>query len=372
MLPNALQERKVRMLRKRLQQHTGMTGKYVDRHIKSVARQPANPSEIISEEEDWDRLENAQKTDILLDETEHGMENYFDEPAGGEDKPTDTTATKRKSMGTEMEFNAGAAWAHAPKQSNLAKEEVQEAWMKEQLSLKEKLDLTDSFEFTWSPDDPSSTTLSLIAGLDLSFVKGTDHAVASLVVLRYPSLVVEYEGFTHCVCRNPYIPGFLAYREIPGLLQAVADLKKKRPDLQPQLWLLDGNGTIHHRGFGLACHFGVVTGYPTLGIAKNLLQVDGMSKDQVLRQIEDLPKGESVELWGNSGRVWGHALVTKPSEPIFVSPGHRVSLQAALSITANIWNLEEIKKKLPIPTRLADALSRSYIKKTEAQRGRRK
>uniref|UniRef100_A0A3P9KZK2 Endonuclease V n=1 Tax=Oryzias latipes TaxID=8090 RepID=A0A3P9KZK2_ORYLA len=79
----------------------------------------------------------------------------------------------------------------------------------------------------------------------------------------------------------PYIAGFLAFRETPFLLQALQRLKESQPELMPQVVFVDGNGLFHYRGeFGLACHLGVLSGLPCVGVAKNLLQVQGVYKNQ--------------------------------------------------------------------------------------------
>ena len=367
-MTSLVDQRRTVMLRKRLEQHTGIKGVWVEKRVSSRLYEP------LGKELESDIKAAARNYDE--ETSEQLVEDYEDGFGSGENEVTDIThedlspkaGTQSLGITTEMQAGCELAWQHKHKQSHLAKAELQEKWMREQLQLRDELDLTDSFNFNYG-NCKSTQPLQWIAGMDISFVKGTDHAVSSIIVLEYPSMRVEYEGFTHCVCRNPYIPGFLAYREIPGLLQCWSEMTRKRPDLKPQLIMLDGNGTIHHRGFGLACHFGVVVGVPTLGVAKNCLLVDGLTHDQLDRQILDKPVGTTVELWGNSGRVWGHSFVTKPGKPIYVSPGHKISLQTAMDIVIDIWNREPTGRtqRIPLPTRLADNLSRAYISKLPPQ-----
>uniref|UniRef100_A0A3B5QTU7 Endonuclease V n=1 Tax=Xiphophorus maculatus TaxID=8083 RepID=A0A3B5QTU7_XIPMA len=78
----------------------------------------------------------------------------------------------------------------------------------------------------------------------------------------------------------PYVSGFLAFRETPFLLEALQRLKISQPTLMPQVVFVDGNGLFHYREFGLACHLGVLSGLPCVGVAKNLLQVQGVLKDE--------------------------------------------------------------------------------------------
>lgn len=79
------------------------------------------------------------------------------------------------------------------------------------------------------------------------------------------------------VCRmsEPYIPGFLAFREVPHLLACFRELGE---EFRPQVVLVDGNGVLHPRGFGLASHLGVLLDLPTIGVGKNLLCVDGLDR----------------------------------------------------------------------------------------------
>uniref|UniRef100_A0A4W5P7T1 Endonuclease V n=1 Tax=Hucho hucho TaxID=62062 RepID=A0A4W5P7T1_9TELE len=78
----------------------------------------------------------------------------------------------------------------------------------------------------------------------------------------------------------PYISGFLAFRETPYLLEALQRLETTQPSLLPQVVLVDGNGLFHYREFGLASHLGVLSGLPCIGVAKDLLQVQGVEKSE--------------------------------------------------------------------------------------------
>uniref|UniRef100_A0A8C7CGH3 Endonuclease V n=1 Tax=Oncorhynchus kisutch TaxID=8019 RepID=A0A8C7CGH3_ONCKI len=80
---------------------------------------------------------------------------------------------------------------------------------------------------------------------------------------------------------SPYISGFLAFRETPYLLEALQRLETTQPPLLPQpVVLVDGNGLFHYKEFGLACHLGVLSGLPCIGVAKNLLQVQDVEKKE--------------------------------------------------------------------------------------------
>ncbi|NXA43469.1 ENDOV Endonuclease, partial [Eudromia elegans] len=186
--------------------------------------------------------------------------------------------------------------------------------------------------------EPGFAGLQRVAGADVSYVKGDDaSACVSLVVLGYPGLEVLYEDCQMVAVTAPYVAGFLAFREVRFLVEAVERLQQKEPGLSPQVLLVDGNGLLHPRGFGVACHLGVLTDLPCIGVAKNLLQVDGLARDELHReQIRSLQtEGDTFSLTGASGKVlgmvsWGCSLSS--SKPLYVSVGHRVCLETAVRL----------------------------------------
>ncbi|NXD68926.1 ENDOV Endonuclease, partial [Eolophus roseicapillus] len=188
--------------------------------------------------------------------------------------------------------------------------------------------------------DSSFTGLERVGGVDLSYIKGDDtSACASLVVLSYPALEVLYEDCRMVAVSAPYVAGFLAFREVPFLVEAVQRLQQEEPKLKPQVLLVDGNGLLHPRGFGVACHLGVLTDLPCIGVAKNLLQVDGLVRDELHReQIRSLQRGgDTFPLTGASGRLLGMVSsvlrsCNNSSKPLYISVGHRVCLGTAVRL----------------------------------------
>ncbi|KXG20548.1 hypothetical protein SORBI_3010G219400 [Sorghum bicolor] len=148
-------------------------------------------------------------------------------------------------------------------------------WIKTQDMLKSKLILED--EFAWSlpsvgsgSDEHERCKLKYIGGTDISFLKEDPAtACAAVVVLNADTLEVVHEEFNVVRLQVPYIPGFLAFREAPVLLGLLEKVKINAPHFYPQLLMVDGNGLLHPRGFGLACHLGVLADVPTIGVGKN-------------------------------------------------------------------------------------------------------
>lgn len=166
------------------------------------------------------------------------------------------------------------------------------------------------------------------------------------------------ENKTDC----PYIPGFLAFKEIPVYQILFDKLKKNKPNLWPQVLMVDGNGILHTREFGCASHMGVHFDIPSIGVAKTTFFVDGLSQTR----ISDLcygnlnNAGDVVPLVGNSGKVWGAAVKSteESKNPIYVSIGHRISLETALKIV----KLTTGKYRIPEPLRQADLKGRRLVK----------
>jgi deoxyinosine 3'endonuclease (endonuclease V) len=267
--------------------------------------------------------------------------------------------------------------------------------------------------------------LRFVGGLDISFVKDTAIAVASLVVLDISSLdlakaaapsdaaaaetkhpiskakgsspaaaaasassssscksgidsafPVVYEDMLHCTMDVPYVPGYLSMRELPALQQLLKRVRERSPQFVPQIIFLDGNGVMHHRKCGLAVHLGVVEDVPVVGVAKGILNVDGMSREWTERHVvaqsgAKLASGvvaadgtfayrgvNLVPLRGTSGFMYCYGALTGNSKnkPVYISPGHRCSFRTAalLAIRLSVFRVIE-------PTRQADLRSRAYI-----------
>lgn len=181
-----------------------------------------------------------------------------------------------------------------------------------------------------------------IAGVDIGFEQSGEITRAAVVVLDWPSLEVVEQLVHREPTRMPYIPGLLSFRELPAALGAFARLEH-----DVQLVMADGHGIAHPRRLGVASHLGLWLDVPTIGVAKSRLT--GRHDEPGLERgdwtlLED-PRADEVI---------GAVLRTRSKvKPVFVSPGHRLSLATALD-----WVIACLgRTKLPEPTRLADRLA---------------
>ena len=214
--------------------------------------------------------------------------------------------------------------------------------------------------------DADLPPLTMVAGVDISFVKDTTLAVASVVVLSYPQLKVLHTEMQHVEMTIPYIPGYLAFREVPLVAPLIERIKKDHPQYTPQLLLVDGNGVHHPRGCGFATHLGQMVDIPAIGCAKNMLVVDGIGRDEVCAALHSLTTSTAskvMPLVGTSGALWGFAALTGNSitKPIFISPGYKIGFGSALLLAMAM----SVSFRVPEPIRQADLLSREYIRKHE-------
>jgi deoxyinosine 3'endonuclease (endonuclease V) len=296
----------------------------------------------------------------------------------------------------------------------------------------------------------------LYGGVDVSFpVNDDDEAVAVYVVIDQRTMKVVYESHEYFTLDIPYIPGFLAFREIAPLQRLVLEQIEKYPNFTPKAILVDGNGILHPRHAGIACFLGTRTGIPTIGIGKTLMNVSGWTRnlvdEKVLQFVSDVhsmigssprtfadslshhrgsiiqkttaivnaydgcgdtdmkpPVGKvdmkealhdlapycnglAIPLVNDGSRkrpkdetdshrfpVLGCALVghggqfsatirSRPragsSRPIYVSVGHRMSLQEAVQIVASLS-----KHRIPEPVRQADLYGRAMMRRQAAAR----
>ncbi len=192
-----------------------------------------------------------------------------------------------------------------------------------------------------------------VAGVDLSYEKRSPgqpcYACATYALVETKKL--ELVG-SHTVRRRvkfPYIPGFLSFREAPILLQLLDYVRKR--ELLAEVILVDGNGIMHPRRVGVATFLGVTANVRTIGVAKTFLCGDTEGDDSIPAST---PRAIRLD-----GRKVGYAIGNNDaSRPVFLSPGNRVSLANALSITRSLF----AKHRVPEPIYHADRISREAIK----------
>lgn len=248
----------------------------------------------------------------------------------------------------------------SPRISDQVGSEIQERWSLQQIELISRLESKDRVSERVLRLIKGSDEVVLFGGVDLSFVD--DLACACLVIISYPSLQIVYQDCQMFQLKHPYISGFLAFREAVPLHILLKEQKMRFPDLVPDLVLVDGNGILHPRSFGLACHLGVLVDIPTIGVAKKLMSVDGLVRDEVVSKCKDrLQKfGDTLDLVGQDRGLLGQAVRTgKSRNPVFVSSGHRISLQSAVQLVLLVSEMYRI----PEPIRRADLISRDFIRK---------
>lgn len=202
-----------------------------------------------------------------------------------------------------------------------------------QLSLSERVICEDIFSYP----------PKFVAGLDISYRR--NKACAACIVMEYPSLRLVRKKVYIDEVSVPYIPTFLALRELPFYITLCYEFKKRK-DI---IFLVDGHGLSHPRMLGIASHLGVVLDIPTIGVAKKKLT--GISK--VIDGVEyiivnNLPVCAKIQC-----ETW--------HRPLYVSIGHGVSLKTAIEIVKSTMKTGS----LPEPIRLADKISREIIKKQQ-------
>lgn len=190
-----------------------------------------------------------------------------------------------------------------------------------------------------------------ICGVDVAYRKRSRIGVAAAVVLG-ENLAVEDSSVAAMEVEFPYIPGFLSFREVPVILEAIKGLK-----LKADVFMVDGQGLAHPRGIGLGCHLGLVLGKPTLGVAKSHLVGDFEEPDMVQGDWRSLTyKGKEV----------GRVVRTRDwAKPVFVSPGHLIDQEGAYKVVMSSLH----RYRLPEPIRLAHLMAerakRERVKRTK-------
>jgi deoxyribonuclease V len=201
------------------------------------------------------------------------------------------------------------------------------------------------FEDAYETSEPP-----IVVGVDQAFPE--EKSVSAIVAMQEGEVIERASAITDLSI--PYIPGLLSFREGESILAAFENL-----DCEPDLALFDGSGRIHYREAGLATHMGVTLDLPSVGVAKSLLCGRLSNPPE-----EPFSEGTRVPILADGrvetedGTVLGYAIQTRQYEggsrkinPLYVSPGHRVSAETAASLV----HAHCAGYKLPEPVRLADS-----------------
>lgn len=189
----------------------------------------------------------------------------------------------------------------------------------------------------------SYTDVAIVAGIDVGFEQDGAITRAAVSLLSFPDLQAIENSLYRCKTTFPYIPGLLSFREIPAIEQALQQLKQK-----PDMLLCDGQGYAHPRRLGIACHLGLLTGIPSIGVGKSRL----------IGKHDDPPnqKGAWVPLIDKDETI-GAVLRTRVNvKPLYISPGHLIDLESSIEMVMACVT----KYKLPETTRAAHNLASNY------------
>lgn len=182
--------------------------------------------------------------------------------------------------------------------------------------------------------------LRYVAGVDVGFEDDGAVTRAAVAVLRFPELALHERAISRRPTVFPYVPGFLSFREIPAVLDALARL-----ETYPDLLLCDGQGMIHPRRMGIACHLGLLTDTPAIGVGKT----------HFIGRFDPVPDERGA--WSpltDAGELIGAVVRTRAgTKPLYVSVGHRVSLETAIDLVLRCAP----KYRLPETTRQAHNLA---------------
>jgi len=191
-------------------------------------------------------------------------------------------------------------------------------------------------------EDRLPKRIGCVAGVDVAYAK--EVSIGAVAALDSDSLSLIESQVACCKTRFPYVPTLLSFREIPPAFLAIEKLK-----VQPDVFLVDGQGVAHPYRFGFASHLGLVIDRPTVGVAKSLLCGEvGKLKDEDWAPITD------------EGEIIGAAVATfSGGKPVYVSVGHKVSLRRAIAIVRRFTR----GKRIPEPILKAHMIANEEKKK---------
>lgn len=178
--------------------------------------------------------------------------------------------------------------------------------------------------------------INTVAGVDVGFENNGKITRAAIAVLTFPLLEIQTVSIARCDTSFPYVPGLLSFRELPAVLKALS-----KSSVIPDLFLCDGQGYSHPRRFGIACHLGVLTDIPSIGVGKTRLIGD--------HKVVPNRRGAWQPLLDDQ-EIIGAVVRTRINvKPVYISIGHRVSLETAINFVMQCTT----RYRLPETTRQA-------------------
>ncbi|MEH2213530.1 deoxyribonuclease V [Nostoc sp.] len=207
-------------------------------------------------------------------------------------------------------------------------------------TLEEAIVIQETLQNQVITEDRLQEPIQYVAGVDMGFEADGTISRAAVAVLSFPDLQIIETSLAHRPTTFPYVPGFLSFREIPAVLDALEKIKTT-----PDIILCDGQGIAHPRRLGIASHLGLLIDIPTIGVAKSRL----IGKHEELAET----KGSTQPLIYN-GETIGAVLRSRTGvKPLYISSGHRISLPTAIDYVLRCTP----KYRLPETTRIADKLA---------------
>lgn len=213
----------------------------------------------------------------------------------------------------------------------------------------------------------NTNLITKVCGFDISVSKYDEsRGVVGLCIIDIITFEILYEDYEFVEITQPYVPGFLAFREVDHLIELYSKFKSLDIyyNLIPDVILVDGNGILHSNRFGLASHLGVKLNLPTIGCSKTMFYVDGLTRKFIQEKSSEklLKENDYFNLIGMSGEIWGVAYrsTNQSYKPIYISIGHMIDLSKSIKIVEKC-----IRFRVPEPIRICDLTTRKILTEYE-------
>jgi len=196
----------------------------------------------------------------------------------------------------------------------------------------------------------------LVGGVDVSYIPKRNEGVAAYALIEVASGELLWSTTVRRRIAFPYITSYLAFRELPILLDLMDEVR--RAGKPAQVLLVDGSGMLHPRGAGIATQLGIMADVPAVGVTKKLLcgRVDDTAGDWIKLDEDCEQSIPTVHPVVSAGRRIGAAVLPRPTtkRPLFISPGHQIGLVPSVRLVVRLLR----GRRLPEPIYWADRISR--------------